>query len=391
MPKVDVVNEVPIARSFRVDQAAGMFDVSLEDKSRVRIRGEVPGVDEDWTLGAIIGPSGSGKGTVARTVYGADFLEQLPERSSPFDWDRDAAIVDGFGDDADLRQVTALLGSVGLASPPAWVRPYRVLSTGQRFRADLARALMLDRELVVFDEFGGTVSEDVANVCAATVAKSVRKGRGKVKRFVAVGARDNFVDWLDPEWVLDMRTEPGRLTWRARGSVRRGRGERGGSAPGKPGRPGGGRPGIEFGVWRGSRSAWPLFRGHHYLSSRLNKSARVYLARVRLPGREDWETVGFCATLNNAGFKGYRMVHRLVVLPDWQGLGLGPRLLDRVAEVEAVTGPVSIRTSHPGLIGYLDRSERWRFHSQYDGTAPQRGFKNAGSFGRVTAGFMWRG
>lgn len=375
MPKVDRTIECEVARTFAVDQAAGMFDVSLEKKSTTRIRGELPGVDEDWTIGAVIGPSGSGKGTVTREVYGEAFLEVREDKATPFEWDRSAAIVDGFGD-APLKEVTALLGSVGLATPPAWVRPYAALSTGQRFRADLARALMLDQELVAFDEFGGTVSEDVANVCAATVAKTVRKGRSRCKRFVAVGARDNFVDWLDPDWVLDMSRQPGVLEWRARGRVHSRR-----------------RPGVEFEVRRGSRSAWPVFALHHYLSGKLSSGAKVYLARVRPAGAENWSVAGFCATTQNPGHVGYRRIHRLVVLPDWQGLGVGLRLLDVVSAVEAVRAKVSITTSHPALIASLGRSDRWVLTDQSKGWHKQTNEKvvGGGSFGRVVASFRWLG
>jgi GNAT superfamily N-acetyltransferase len=380
MPKVDRTVTCRVRRSFAVEQAAGMFDVELDEKSSTRVRGELPGLDEDWVLGAVVGPSGSGKGTVTREVYGDDFLEVREDRATAFDWDREAAIVDGFGD-APLREVTALLGSVGLATPPAWVRPYAALSTGQRFRADLARALLLDRELVAFDEFGGTVSEQVANVCAATVGKTVRKGRSRCRRFVAVGARDNFVDWLDPDWVLDMSRQPGVLEWRARGRVQpsgRGEGPRG-------------RPGVGFEVRRGSRSAWPVFKPHHYLSGALASGAKVYLARVRPAGSERWELAGFCATLVNAGHAGYRRVHRLVVLPDWQGLGIGGRLLDAVAAVESVRYRLSITTSHPALIASLGRGGCWRLADQTQGWAKHtdQSKGGAGTFGRCVATFRW--
>ena len=37
--------------------------------------------------------------------------------------------------------VTAALSAVGLGSVPSWLRPYAALSTGEKFRADLARVL----------------------------------------------------------------------------------------------------------------------------------------------------------------------------------------------------------------------------------------------------------
>ena len=40
-----------------------------------------------------------------------------------------------------IKDVTALLSAVGFASPPAWLRPFHVLSTGQQFRVTLALLL----------------------------------------------------------------------------------------------------------------------------------------------------------------------------------------------------------------------------------------------------------
>ena len=55
------------------------------------------------------------------------------------------SVVDCF-DDVSGRHVVDLFTAVGFGSPPSWVKPYHVLSGGERFRCDLARALAaLDR------------------------------------------------------------------------------------------------------------------------------------------------------------------------------------------------------------------------------------------------------
>ena len=46
---------------------------------------------------------------------------------------------------------------VGLGDVPTWLRPYRVLSTGQQFRANLARVLCEAPARVVIDEFTSVV------------------------------------------------------------------------------------------------------------------------------------------------------------------------------------------------------------------------------------------
>lgn len=58
MPSLDVVVSCPVYDSFRVQQVAGMFDVPLAEKATERFAVELPGDDEAWEVGLIVGPSG---------------------------------------------------------------------------------------------------------------------------------------------------------------------------------------------------------------------------------------------------------------------------------------------------------------------------------------------
>ena len=146
MPQHEVTVECPVAGSFAVDQVRGMFDLAAADVARERFSVELPADDElvsgqPWRIGVIVGPSGSGKTTVARSAYGERFVE------GGFRWEKGKAVVDHFGK-ISMKLVTQTLTSVGFSSPPAWVKPHHVLSGGERFRCDLARALLRPGELV---------------------------------------------------------------------------------------------------------------------------------------------------------------------------------------------------------------------------------------------------
>ncbi len=132
MPSVDVVVECPVYDSFRVQQVAGMFDVPLAEKVTERFSVDLPARDEPWDVGLIVGPSGSGKSTVA----GRFFTDELYQGAA---WPAEQAVIDCFGE-LPVRQVVELFTAVGFSSPPSWVKPYAVLSCGERFRCDLARA-----------------------------------------------------------------------------------------------------------------------------------------------------------------------------------------------------------------------------------------------------------
>ncbi len=353
MPHHTITAETDIHPSFRVAQVAGMFDVPLAEKSVVRFEVELPALDDAWQIGLIVGPSGSGKSTVAKGAFG----QQLYQGA---DWPADRAVVDAFGE-VPVRKVLELFTAVGFGSPPSWIKPYAVLSNGERFRCDLARALSQSlgchcpacpaveadtssplpdkpdsgtrcRNLIVFDEFTSVVDRTVAKVCSAAIAKGIRNGRIG-GRFVAVTCHYDVAEWLEPDWTLDMAT--GEL------SRRRLR-----------------RPDVRLEITRCGVEAWRLFAKHHYLSGSLNRSARCYLATW------EGEPVMFCATLPVIGKRHHRRFTRIVTLPDYQGLGIGMRVVAAVAEHERAGGDrVNVTSSHPALLAHCQRSPKWRTRS----------------------------
>jgi GNAT superfamily N-acetyltransferase len=356
MPTQEITVTCPVYDSFRVQQVAGMFDVPLTEKAVERFTIELPSRDEPWDVGLIVGPSGSGKSTVA----GRLFAEELYRGA---EWPADRAVIDCF-DGVPVRQVIELFTAVGFSSPPSWVKPYGVLSCGERFRCDLARALaggcelrvaswekgteekqpsklsfgpsdlatrnsQLATPLVVFDEFTSVVDRNVARACSAAIAKGIRRGNIPC-RFVAVTCHYDVAEWLEADWVLDMAT--GTLTRRR---LR--------------------RPAIELEIHRCGVGPWRLFARHHYLSGRLAPGARCYLATW------NGEPVTFCATLPVITKKNHRRFTRIVTLPDYQGMGLGMRVVAAVASLHRAEGlRINVTSSHPVLIRHCRESSEWR-------------------------------
>jgi GNAT superfamily N-acetyltransferase len=399
MPVVEITVDCPVFDSFRVEQVAGMFDVPLAAKATQEFRvgvpeellniedgesedysgqwavdGEqcetasgsihpssfIPHPSKDWRIGLIVGPSGSGKSTLAKKLFG----EHLYRRN---EWPADRAVIDGLGD-LPIKQITGMFTAVGFSSPPSWIKPYHVLSNGEQFRCDLARALSQATRppdagrvplaqpvppatlaepvppVVAFDEFTSVVDRNVARVISAAIAKGIHSGRIGC-RFVAVTCHYDVTEWLEPDWVIDM----------ASSSFQRRRLR---------------RPPIELEIVRCRRSAWRLFARHHYLSGALSSYARCYMAL--------WEgaPVAFCATLSLLGRKNRRRVSRIVTLPDYQGIGIGMALAETVAELNRREGfRLNITASHPAVIAHCRRSPRWRAVG-----VKKTGSRNAGRF-----------
>jgi len=73
--------------------------------------------------------------------------------------------------------------------------------------------------------------------------------------------------------------------------------------------------------------------------------------------------VGFCAVMTHpSGTLNYaRHIHRLVILPDFQGMRLGTRWLEAICDIYLKRGlKVHIRTAHEKLAGHMSHSHIWR-------------------------------
>lgn len=90
---------------------------------------------------------------------------------------------------------------------------------------------------------------------------------------------------------------------------------------------------------------------------------------------EQNEIVGFCAVLHQPHNKilNLKRAHRIVILPDYQGIGLGTMFLNIVAEYITKQGnEFSIVTSAKNMIGALYKSDKW-FCTGYNKSNPNKG------------------
>ncbi len=108
-------------------------------------------------------------------------------------------MLDDFPENLNTADITRALSSVGFSSPPEWLKSYEQLSQGEKMRVDIARALLLEEPVIVFDEFTSVVDREVAKVSSLAIQKAVRRSG---KRFIAVTCHYDVVDYLEPDWVL---------------------------------------------------------------------------------------------------------------------------------------------------------------------------------------------
>jgi len=327
-----------------------MFDIPPSEVCSLKWNVNVPIEDRDWNVGLIVGPSGSGKSTLARELF-RDALSGKQEWGG-------AAVIDDFAETHGIREISEVCQSVGFNTITAWLRPFNVLSNGEKFRVELARTLLETNGIAVVDEFTSMVDRQVAKIGSHAVQKHVRRKAGK---FVAVTCHYDVLDWLQPDWVLEPHS--GQFQWRA---VQQ-------------------RPKLNATISPVHHSAWKLFAPFHYLSADLNKSARCWCLFI------DDKPTAFAGMLYrpHPHVDNIMGCSRLVTLPDFQGLGLAPRLIEFVGGVYAAMGK-RVRTypAHPALMRTFDKSPAWRLaqkplknmHSRHNSQGVETGIMNNGQW-----------
>lgn len=325
MRTVDLVVETQLERTPRVKQLSSMFDVPAQEKLAHAWKGEIPIDEREWNVGLIVGPSGAGKSSVSRQLFGEE---------KRFEW-KAKSIIDDFDKKYTIAEIAEICSSVGFNSIPSWMKPFSVLSTGEKFRVDLARRLLeAEGDLVLVDEFTSVIDRQVAQIGSHAVQKHIRKSG---KKFVAVTCHYDVVEWLQPDWML----EPATMSFQWR-SVQR-------------------RPDLNVEIARVDSSAWKLFAPYHYLSNSLHRAAACFVLFV------DGVPASFAGVLHRPHPKvdDIKGLSRGVTLPDFQGMGLAFVLFDTLgAAYKTIGNRLHLYPAHPSFVRSADRSKNWVLHKK---------------------------
>jgi len=267
-------------------------------------------VPQDFSLGVIYGSSGTGKSTLLQEFGAID----------SFQWDANKAIASQVNPDLLMR--------LGLSSIPSLCRPYHVLSTGEKHRADIAVSL---QDGCVIDEFTSVCNRDLAKSISIGLRNTIDKLG--VKNVVLASCHEDIIEWIEPDWVINTNTK----------TITVGRTKRLPST---------------YRIIPCSTKAWDIFKKHHYLSADINAGAYCWLML------NDKDNIcGFTSSLANPGrdTKNAWRGHRTVILPDYQGLGLGTRLSEAVAQMFIDKGcRYFSKTAHPKLGEHRNNSPLWK-------------------------------
>ena len=183
--------ETSVERDEFISASEKAFDCLFDGTTRFYPWEFPTKIPDKFSLGVIVGASGSGKSTMLKH-FG---IEEKPI------WLPNKAIISHFEnpDDGINR-----LGSVGFNSIPSWYKPYDVLSNGEKFRVDLARKI---KSNAIIDEYTSVVDRNVAKAASVSLSKYIKSN--DITNVVLSTCHHDILDWLEPDWVLN--TDTGEL------------------------------------------------------------------------------------------------------------------------------------------------------------------------------------
>lgn len=301
------------------------FDIQNKEETSVSIPinlGEAKTFD--WNIGVVLGGSGAGKTTI---------LKKCGQLKQP-KFDLEKPLISNF-DWLNPKEATLLLSSIGLSSVPAWLRPFHLLSNGEQYRATLAYLVSSakNNEVILVDEYTSVVDRDVAKAMSFSLQKYVRKNN---KKIILASCHYDILEWLMPDWTYSPQ-KGGVLE--KHDYLRQN------------------RPKIHLQISRVEPETWDLFKKHHYLTELNNKAYAHYLF--------EWNDkpvgINIISPLPSGSLKNAFRESRLVVLPDYQGLGIG-------YEISRITGAIYrsvgrryfTKTVHPALGEKRNGNPDWR-------------------------------
>ena len=306
------------------------FDIQNKEESNVIVEANLEHLPKDWNIGVVYGGSGTGKTTILKNYFKKEMDKSYFDNSksliSNFDW-------------LEPKDATFLLSAMGLSSVPTWLRPFNTLSNGEQYRANLAYIVgsAKNDEVILIDEYTSVVDRDVAKAMSNALQKYIRRTN---KRIVLASCHFDIMEWLQPDWIYS--PSKGRLEIAP--SLR--------------------QPKIELQIFRCRYETWKLFKHNHYLTEDLNKSAKCYVALF------NDKPIAFMAILpfpSGVIQNGYR-ISRVVVLPDFQGLGIGFKFCNWFGQVYKNDKKIMyIKTSNPALWSVFNNSNNWLFCGETKG------------------------
>jgi ABC-type ATPase with predicted acetyltransferase domain len=303
IPKtIEVKLESQVNKSFRCKMACDSLDIDIAKKSIHHLKIENINIPQKWNVGLIYGASGSGKTTLAKKLFGENVFKTILNEDEP--------IINQFPKELSYEECASILSGIGLNSVPCWVRPIKTLSNGQRARAEAALLMVQNDGIINIDEWTSVVDRTVAKAMSFCVQKFAKKHN---KQIILLSCHYDVLEWLIPDWLIDCNEQKFHLKQNEDFFFKE-------------------REKLKFDIRKIGRESWKYFSKYHYLSELL-PGGKIELYGLFFEDKQ----IGFQCFANYVPIKKGTIPifhsNRTVVHPDYQGLGLGIKLIDESTKV----------------------------------------------------------
>ena len=308
IPKnIEVILKSEVNKEFRCQVAANSLDIDVEKKSIHHLKIDNINIPDKWNIGLVYGNSGSGKTTMIKHLFGDKIFEVKLDEDKP--------IINQLPEDMSYEDCAKMLNGIGLNSVPCWIRPVKTLSNGQRARAEAVYLMTQSDEIIFIDEWTSVVDRTVAKAMSLCLYKYAKRNN---KRLVLCSCHVDILEWLNPDWMIDCNKQKFILPESEDFFFNK-------------------REQLQFEIKEIDRASWKYFSKYHYLSERL-PGGKLYLYGLFYNGNQ----IGFQCFANYVPYteseklKKRKIIYhsnRTVIHPDYNGLGLGIKLINKTSEL----------------------------------------------------------
>ena len=308
IPKnIEVILKSEVNKEFRCQVAANSLDIDVEKKSIHHLKIDNINIPDKWNIGLVYGNSGSGKTTMIKHLFGDKIFEVKLDEDKP--------IINQLPEDMSYEDCAKMLNGIGLNSVPCWIRPVKTLSNGQRARAEAVYLMTQSDDIIFIDEWTSVVDRTVAKAMSLCLYKYAKRNN---KRLVLCSCHVDILEWLNPDWMIDCNKQKFILPESEDFFFNK-------------------REQLQFEIKEIDRASWKYFSKYHYLSERL-PGGKLYLYGLFHNGNQ----IGFNCFANYTPYteseklKKRKIIYhsnRTVIHPDYNGLGLGIKLINETSEL----------------------------------------------------------
>ena len=178
----------PSDRIFKIAEA---FGIGIDETHKHIIIENL--IIPDFNILYLTGTSGSGKTSLLNEMKKEfNFTEPI------IDVDSEQPIIDLIG--KDVEEALYLLNLTGLGEAFLYVKSYKCLSEGQKYRFHMAKIIESNQEVWCIDEFCSFLDRTTAKIVSYNMQKIARK---LGKKLIVATAHDDLCDYIQADYIFD--------------------------------------------------------------------------------------------------------------------------------------------------------------------------------------------